>query len=149
MMIVENHQITYRNVASKLYNFLPEEIDIALKDFDMILTSNDYHPTGTIFFTIISDPTSEVMTAELFLPIMENYFSLPKEKKVNFRSYFAVDNLLMTRVTDNFDEQSQVKYRELFDYMKQHSMIQKTPVFVQYRKTKSNQTYAEISLGVI
>ena len=36
-----------------------------------------------------------------------------------------------------------------FDYMKQHSMIQKTPVFVQYKKTNSNQTYAEISLGVI
>jgi hypothetical protein len=148
-MIVEKHQMTYRNVASKLYNFLPEEIDIALKDFDMILTSNSYHPTGTIFFTIISDPASEIMTAELFLPIMESYFSLPKEEEVSFRSYFAVDNLLMTRVIDNFEEQSQVKYWELFDYMKQHSMIQKTPVFVQYKKTNSNQTYAEISLGVI
>jgi len=148
-MIVENHQIAYRNVASKLYNFFPEEIDIALKDFDRILTSKDYHPTGDIFFTIISDPTSEIMTAELFLPIMENYFSLPKEEEVNFRSYFAVDNLLMTRVVDNFDEQAQVKYWELFDYMKQHSMSQKTPVFVQYKRTKSNQTYAEMSLGVV
>lgn len=149
MMIVENQQIAYRNVASKLYNFLPEEIDIALKDFDMILTSNDYHPTGTIFFTIISDPTSEIITAELFLPIMENYFSLPKEEEVNFRSYFAVDNLLMTRIRDNFDEQSQVKYWELFDYMKQHRLSQKTPVFVQFKRTKSNQAYVEMSLGVI
>ncbi|TQR21386.1 DUF5085 family protein [Psychrobacillus vulpis] len=148
-MIVENHQIAYRNVASKLYNFLPEEIDTALMDFDSILTSHGYHPTGPIFFSIISDPTAEVMTAQLFLPIAENYFSLPKEEEVNFSSYFNVDNLLMTRVTENYEVQSQVKYWELFNYMNEHNMTQKTPIFVQFKKTNSNRTYAEISLGVL
>ncbi|KQL36827.1 MULTISPECIES: DUF5085 family protein [Bacillaceae] len=148
-MIAENHQIAYRNVASKLYNFLPEEIDIALKDFDTILTDHGYHPTGPIFFTIISDPTSEVMTAELFLPIAESQFSIPKEEEVNFRSYFYVNNLLSTRIINDFDVQSQVKYWELFDYMKEHNMTQKTPVFVQFKKTNSNRTYAEMSLGVL
>lgn len=148
-MIVENHQIAYRNVASKLYNFLPEEIDIALADFDLILTGHGYHPTGTIFFSIISDPTAEVMTAQLFLPIEENHFTFPSDEEVNFSSYFNVDNLLMTRVTEEFEVQSQVKYWELFSYLKEHNLTQKTPVFVQFKKTKSNRTYAEMSLGVL
>lgn len=148
-MIVENHQIAYRNVASKLYNFLPEEIDIALNDFDEILTGHGYHPTGVIFFSIISDPTAEVMTAQLFLPIAESHFTFPKEEEINFSSYFIVDNLLMTRVTENYEVQSQVKYWELFAYLKEHNMTQKTPVFVQFKKTRSNRTYAEMSLGVL
>lgn len=148
-MIVENHQIAYRNVASKLYNFLPEEIDIALNDFDEILTEHGYHPTGAIFFSIISEPTAEVMTAQLFLPIAESYFSIPKEVEVNFSSYFNVDNLLMTRVTEDYEVQSQVKYWELFGYLKEHHMTQKTPVFVQFKKTRSERTYAEMSLGVL
>ncbi|TQR18279.1 DUF5085 family protein [Psychrobacillus soli] len=148
-MIVENHQIAYRNVASKLYNFLPEEIDIALNDFDEILTEHGYHPTGAIFFSIISDPTAEVMTAQIFLPIAESQFSFPKEVEVNFSSYFNVDNLLMTRITENYEVQSQVKYWELLAYLKEHTMTQKTPVFVQFKKTRSERTYAEMSLGVL
>lgn len=148
-MIVENHQIAYRNVASKLYNFVPEEIDIALNDFDEILTRHGYHPTGVIFFSIISDPTAEVMTAQLFLPIAESNFSIPKDVEVNFSSYFNVDNLLMTRITENYEVQSQVKYWELFAYLKAHDMTQKTPVFVQFKKTRSKRTYAEMSLGVL
>ncbi len=149
MMIVENHQIAYRNVASKLYNFLPEEIDIAFNDFDLILTGHGYHPTGQLFFSIISDPTAEIMTAQIFLPVKESHFSLLKEEEVSFSSYFSVDNLLMTRVTEEYEVQSQVKYWELFSYMEAHNMTQKTPVFVQFKKTRSNRTYAEMSLGVL
>ena len=149
-MIVENHQIAYRHVASKLYNFVPEEIEIAFQDFDRILTKYGYHPSGAIFFSIISDPTAEVMTAQIFLPIAESHFSIPKEEEVYFTSYFNVDNLLMTRIKDNFEIQSQEKYWELFSYMEHNNMTQKTPIFVQYKKAKtSNQIYAEMCLGVL
>ncbi|MFF2753563.1 DUF5085 family protein [Psychrobacillus sp. NPDC058041] len=147
-MIAKNHQISYRNVASKLYALLPKEIDSAIKSFHMILTSNGYHPTGSIFFSI-SDPKDEVMSVELFLPIDENYFSLPKEEEINFQSYFSVDNLLMVRVIDDFEVQFPVKYSELFEYLKNHQRIQKTPVFIQFKKTNSNQIYAEMSIGVV
>ena len=148
-MILGNHQITYRNVASKLYNFVPEEIDLALSDFDRILTSYGYHPTGPIFFSMISEPTAEIMTAELFLPIAENYFRIPKEEEINFRSYFCVDNLVMARITESFETQSQEKYWALFDYLEEQGLKQKTPVFVQFKKTQTNRTYAEMSLGVV
>jgi hypothetical protein len=147
-MITENHLISYRNVASKLYALLPKEIDSALKHFQMILTGNGYHPTGSIFYSI-SDPIAEVMSVELFLPIAENYFSLPKEEEINFQSYFSVDNLLMVRIIDDFEVQFPVKYSELCEYMKNHNRSQKTPVFIQLKKTNSNQTYAEMSIGVV
>src|SRR5699024_8998407 len=45
-MITENHQIAYRNVVSKYYNFYPEEINEALKDFNAILTEHEFNPDG-------------------------------------------------------------------------------------------------------
>lgn len=147
-MIVENHQIAYRNVASKLYNFLPEEIDVAISDFDSILDESGYHSDGTIFFSIISDPTAEVMTAEIFLPIEENNFVNRTEEEISFNSYFFIKPMLMTRIMDEFDEQSQVKYWELIDYIKGHNMSQKTPIFVEFKRSPAGRTYVEMSVGV-
>jgi len=45
-MITENQQIAYRNVVSKYYNFYPEEINEALKDFNAILTEHEFNPDG-------------------------------------------------------------------------------------------------------
>lgn len=146
-MIVENHQIAYRNVASKLYRFVPEEMNLAISDFDNILSENGYHPDGRMFFSIISDPTDEVMTVEVFLSIEESQFHLNSDEEVNFHSYFSVNHMIMTRITDDFDEQSQVKYWELMDYLKRHHMTQKTPVFVEYKSSHSGQIYVEMSVS--
>lgn len=147
-MFAENHQISYRNIASKVYTLLPTEIDHAIKKFHTLITSNGYHPTGSIFFSI-SELTAEVMSVELFLPIAENYFSFPKEEEVKFQSYFSVDNLLMVRVIDDFEAKLPVKYRELSEYVRNQKRFQKTPVFIQIKKTSTNQTYAEMSIGVV
>jgi hypothetical protein len=148
-MIVENHRITYRNVASKLYNFLPVEIDIALTDFNTILNNHGYHGAGPIFFSILSDPTAEVMTAQLFLPIKEDLFTISKEEGIEFSSYFHVNQLIMTRIKGNYEEESQMKYWELSQYMGKKEMIQKTPVFVEYKKSHAGDTYVEMSVGVL
>lgn len=148
-MIVENHKITHRNVASKLYNFVPAEIDLALKDFNTILNSHGYHGTGSIFFSMLSDPTGEVMTAQLFLPIQENHFTISEEEGIEFSSYFHVNQLLMTRIKGNFEEESQAKYWELSQYMGEKEMIQKTPVFVEYKKSHAGDTYVEMSVGAL
>ena len=148
-MIVENHQIAFRNVASKFYNFLPEEIDLAIKDFDTILSDYGYQADGKIFFSIISDPTAEVMTAELFLRVEESYFDIPKQEEIDFRSYFLVNHMIMTRIIADFELQSQVKYWELIEYIKEHKMTQKTPIFVELITNQAGQSYAEMSVGVL
>lgn len=148
-MIVENHQITYRNVASKYYNFLPEEIELAFADFDLTLENHGFHVADQLFFSIISDPTAPVMTAEIFRPIEENDFStMPSSEEIHFRSYFSVNRLVMTRIMDQFDEQSQVKYWELLEYLQNNEFVQSSPIFVEFKRSHSRGTYVEMSVGV-
>lgn len=148
-MIIENHQIAYRNVASKYYNFVPEEIDLAFQDFDQILSSHGYNTADVMFFSIISDPTASVMTAEIFRPIEENDISqISSEEDVSFRSYFSIDGMLMTRITDQFDEQSQVMFWELAEHIQQHNFSQSSPYIVEYKRSHSGTVYAEMSVGV-
>lgn len=148
-MIVEDYQITYRNVASKLYRFIPEEIELAINDFDKILNEKGYHPNGKIFFSILSDPTEEVMVAEIFLPIEESYFKIHEDEEVNYHSYFCVDHMIMTRITEDFNEKSQVKYWELINYLRQSNMTQRTPMFVEYKSSPSGRMYVEMSVGAV
>jgi|SRR5699024_1053868 len=147
-MIFENHQIAYPNVVSKYYNFVPEEIELAIKDFDEILERHGYHSNGTLFFSIISDPTDEIMTAELFLSIKESNFHIDSEEQMYFRSYFNVKPMIMTRVMEDFDSVSQVKYWELMDYMKRHGMKQRTPIFVEFQMNHQGDSYVEMSVGI-
>lgn len=96
-----------------------------------------------------SDPTASVMTAEIFRPIEENDISqISSEEDVNFRSYFSIDGMLMTRITDQFDEQSQVKFWELAEHIQQHNFSQSSPYFVEYKCSHSGATYVEMSVGV-
>lgn len=147
-MIFTNHQIAYRNVASKVYRFSPEDIEVAIGDLQSILDSSGYELNGAVFFSIISDPTDEVMTAEIFLPIEESHFVNQTEEAVYFNSYFFIKPMLMTRIMDEFNEQSQVKYWELLDYIKRHDLNQKTPVFIEFKSSRAGQTYVEMSVGI-
>lgn len=145
-MIFENHHIAHRNIVSKLYNFVPEEIQLAVEDFDKILTDHGYHPNGKMFFSMMSDPRDEVITAEIFLQIEEDYCVIPDEH-IFFHSYFCVSSMLMTRITEDFQVQSQVKYWELVDYFDNHNIVQLTPVFVEYKTDPSGKHYVEMSVG--
>lgn len=119
-MIVENHHIAHRNVVSKYYRFLPEEITAAFEDLDRILEKHGYHTNGNLFFTILSDPTDETMIAEIFMTIDEDHFQLETDEQIFFESYYSVYPMIMTRVTEDVEEQSQVKYWELMKYIQEH-----------------------------
>lgn len=149
MMIVKDHQIAYRNVASKYYRFLPEEIDLAIQDFSEILSDYGFHASGAMFFSILSDPTAEIMTAEVFIPLEESHFTIPKEEEIKFRSYFSISRMLMTRVVEDVENVSQVKYWALFDYIKKHELTQKTPIFVEVKTTNQGVSYSEMSIGIL
>jgi len=147
-MIVENHHIAHRNVVSKYYRFLPEEITAAFDDLDTILEKNHYHTNGNLFFSINSDPTEEIMTAEVFVTVDEDNFTIETDEQLFFKSYFSIYPMIMTRITENVEEQSQVKYWELMDYIKKHGLKQRTPVFVEYKQSHSGKNYVEMSIGV-
>ncbi|NBJ70446.1 MULTISPECIES: DUF5085 family protein [Clostridia] len=148
-MIVEHHHIAHTNVVSKYYQFVPEEMELAIKDFQSILEKGGYHPDGRMLFTILSEPTSEIMQAEIFLPIVENNFTkLDEEQQANFHSYFSVKPMIMTRIMDDFEAASQVKFWELMNYIRRNGLEQKTPVFVEYKTSHMGRRYVEMSVGV-
>lgn len=140
--------MAYRNVASKLYNFYPDEIGEAIKDLTAILEKYRYHPTGDLFYSMISEPTAEMMTAEIFIPIEEALLNVPKEEEVRFRSYFLIKNAIAARLINQFDEQSQVKYWELVAYAEDKGLRRSTPFFVEYKRTYRGTFYVVMNFGV-
>ncbi|GAE95508.1 hypothetical protein JCM21714_4786 [Gracilibacillus boraciitolerans JCM 21714] len=128
------HQIAHRNVVSKYYHFKPEDLEMAIEDFTTILEKTIIILQGDMFFSILSDPTAEEMVVEIFLPIEEDSLKVEIKEKMLFRSYFTITPMVMTRVTEDFNEQSQVKYWELVDYLNRNELEQRTPVFVEYKK---------------
>ena len=146
-MITLNHAIAYRNVVSKLYQFYPEDFNEALNDFAAILTENGCTLGDAVFYAFLNDPQAELVTAEIFMTIEETDCRIPEEN-VRFNSYFLVDGMLMSRITDEFNEQSQQRYWELFSYMKEHNKRQVSPVFVEFKKAGQQRTYVEMSVAV-
>ncbi|OIK13881.1 DUF5085 family protein [Bacillus sp. MUM 13] len=146
MTILESHQIAYRNTASKIYNFYPEDIEAAFEDFQSIVAAQGCTPSGPLFFSILSDPTAKVMTTELFLPVEEDYFKDTTNNEISFKSYFCINGMIMTRITGQYSENAQVGYWSLFDYIKLNDLEQRTPVFVEFKNSPSGKAYAEMSI---
>ncbi|KZE38544.1 lactoylglutathione lyase [Bhargavaea cecembensis] len=149
MSVAENRSITHRNIVSKLYSFVPAEIGIALEDFRGILERHGVTPDGRLFFAMLSEPTAEVMTAELFMGIGEDDFTPPADEEVMFRSYFEVRNLHTIRIMEDIDAQSQIAYWELAKNVDESGLHQTTPVFVEYKQSPRGGTYVEMSVGAV
>lgn len=143
-----DHSLCYQNVVSKYYRFPPEYIESAFIDLRDIIIENGYEPKGDMFFSILNDPRKDdIMLAELFLTIEENDAVFNEEDEISFRSYFHVDSMLMTRVMENFEQQSQIKYWELIDYVKVNRFKAMTPIFVQLKMNYQGKNYIELSMG--
>ncbi|SEI77981.1 protein of unknown function [Bhargavaea ginsengi] len=149
MIVAENRSIKHRNIVSKLYSFVPAEIGIALEDFRGILEQHGVTPDGRLFFSMLSEPTANVMTAELFMGIEEGDITLPPEEEVMFRSYFEIRNLHTIRLMEDIDAQSQVAYWELAKHVDAGGYHQTTPVFVEYKQSPQGGTYVEMSVGAV
>ncbi|MFP7168911.1 DUF5085 family protein [Terribacillus sp. 7520-G] len=147
--MISNHKVAYRNVASKYYAFHPDEIDKAIDDFRMILEGSGLHLSGNMFFSIISDPQSEIMTAEIFLTVKEDTIKglVDPKEDVRFRSYFTLSPMVMTRIMENFNYESQKRYWDLIGYLQVNRLEQDTPVFIEYKTSMSGVTYVEMSVG--
>jgi hypothetical protein len=51
--------------------------------------------------------------------------------------------MIMIRIVQHVEEQSQVKY-----WLKNYNLKQRAPVFVDFKATRSGKTYVEMSIGV-
>jgi len=146
--MIENHSLSYQNIVSKYYRFLPENIEEAFIDLRDIITKQGCHPAGALFFSVLSEPTEEIMLAEIFMSIEENHVDFPEEEDVKFRSYFNIKPMLMTRIRDDFYHEAQVKYGELHRYIEEHQLTDKTPIFMELKLDNEGNNYLEMSIGI-
>ena len=120
-----------------------------MDDFRQILEGSGLHLSGNMFFSILSDPQSEIMTAEIFLSLEEDTIKglIAPEEEIRFRSYFTLSPMVMSRIMRNFDRESQKKYWELVSYLQVNHLKQVTPVFVEFKNSLSGINYVEMSIG--
>ncbi|MCT1576494.1 DUF5085 family protein [Oceanobacillus kimchii] len=147
--MIANHKIAYQNVASKYYTFHPEDMEKVLRDFTKVLENADLHLDGRMFFSIISDPQSDVMTAEIFMSVKEDSIKekIDPKEDIRFRSYFALSPMVMSRIMDEFDQNSQEKYWDLIGFLAKNQLSQTTPVIAEFRNSISGRNYVEMSVG--
>lgn len=148
-MIYPNHGIAYKNVVSKYYKFAPAELDVAIEDLHRLIEEQGYHIVGNFFYSMLSDPRDEeIMVAEIFMPIVEDHFQNKTDEEMFFRSYFNIKPMVVTRVMDNVEEESQVKYWDLQRYLNTNGFEQSTPVFVEFKADHEGKSYVEMSTGI-
>lgn len=147
-MIAENQFLMYRNVVSKLYQVGPEDMELALSDFMELIESHGLTPTDLFFYTINSDlRETEVVLIELFIPVENSLVDLSSDEFI-FRSYFFIDNMIMTRIESGIDEQEKTMEGTLglIKYCVDNELTTFTPPFYKLRSFE-NKIYIEIYMG--
>ncbi|MBP2099102.1 DUF5085 family protein [Enterococcus rivorum] len=147
-MIAEAQKIEFRNVVSKYYTFVPSEMQLAIDDFFETIATNDLTPNGPFFYSINTfnqKNENEPILAEFFQPITEDNITLDKET-LNFRTYFSVRDMIMTRIDSNFDVKTTESYSELIQYVEKQG-LQITAPFFHLIKILDDKKFMEISLG--
>lgn len=147
-MIVEGQKIEYSNVISKYYTFIPAEMQLAIDDFFKIISENKLTPAGPFFYSINTynqKDISEPILAELFLPVKENNVEIDMDI-LNFRTYFAVSDMIMTRIDNDFETQTPICYGKLLEYTNNQGMELTAPFF-HLIKVVDDKKYMQIYLG--
>ena len=147
-MIVEGQIISCRNVVSKLYTFYAEEMELAIEDLSNLLIERELTPSGPMFYSIVSDFQEDPLTVEFFVPVEEVTLPNLYDEEIDFRSYFSVDSLLLTRIDQDFETLSVEKHFELIDYTIEKNMEIASPFFVLTRIV-DEKVYVEIYLRAL
>lgn len=147
-MIVSNQRLSYTNVVSKLYAGHSEDINEAFLDFQQLVKKRGWHATSPMFFSILSDVTQNEMLIQIHLPIEECILEADKkDDDLQFRSFFYLPNLIMTKVTENIEINTLNAYGELLNYIAENNLEIDKPFF-NIPKELNGVSYVEIYLGI-
>jgi Domain of unknown function (DUF5085) len=146
-VIVTHKNISFYNVVSKKYRLYPDDMEIAMKDFTQLLSDNGMESKGPFFFTIESPLEREIYEMTFYMPVNKLVLDGREKFEYEVQSYFSVKNLLLTRVLGDFNNQSQLKYVELLNFVREQNLDVITPFFNVVREFQ-NFKYVDIMLGV-
>ena len=88
----------------------------------------------------------KIMKVEFFMPIQESELEIPE--RMRFHSYFGIEHMMATRVTEDFNNSTEKAYAMMFELMKEKNLKQVTPPFHMVNRVKGRPVVT-IKIGYI
>jgi len=144
-MINPNDSIRFTNVVSSKYSFHYSEFKEVMQNFIESVVRCDASVNGPLFYSINNVPKDEMVSAEFFIPVEEDQINGTGGMK--FHSYFCVEDMISICLYQNFQQQTEVAYALLLEYVAQNQLKQVTPIFHVITGDETLQ-YVYIKMGV-
>jgi len=113
-MVIEGENIMYRNVVCHSYEIHYTDFEKALDDFNEKLVQAGLTINGPLFYALHNAPLEEIMDIDIYIPVEQQY--VDPATNLLFQSYFYIENMLMTRVKEDFNVNTEKAYEEIFRY---------------------------------
>lgn len=126
-MVVDFETMMYKNVVWHTYEIHFSQFELAMEDFNAKLVKAKLTVAGPLFYALHNIPFDEKMLIDIYIPVEQS--DIPKDSDLFFQSYFYIDEMLMTRVRDNFEVKTEKAYDELFQYAIQNDYQINSPIF--------------------
>lgn len=146
-MIGYHQAIHERNVVSCLYQVDLVNLSEVFADFIATIIDSGYTPVGPLFYSINSDlRQTRDMIVEVFIPIEEEKVQL--DKCFNFRTYFQLLNLMVTRVAGDSEQEFSKGIELLIEQIIEQELTITTPSFYRIHLTEDGRQLTDIMIGV-
>ncbi|WP_438496125.1 DUF5085 family protein [Paenibacillus sp. IHBB 3054] len=126
-MVNPKDSIKYTSVISRKYHFYYKDLEQHLSDFMSDVFKLKATIKGPLFYSINNIPLDELMHAEFFIPIQEDYLDVTED--MHFHSYFCIDRMISTCDLADYEASTETAYGELLHYMESNYLRQTTPIF--------------------
>ncbi|QUW20800.1 DUF5085 family protein [Sporosarcina sp. Marseille-Q4063] len=113
-MIVDYEELMYKNVVWHSYEIYYKDFEKALEDFNEKLVKAKLTVNGPLFYGLNNIPRDEIMQVDIYMPVQQSFVA--KDTDLNFQSYFYIDNMIMTRITGDFETKTELAYDKLLKY---------------------------------
>lgn len=131
-MVIENETIMHKNVVWHTYEIHYSQLNVALDDFNEKLVNAGLTVKGPLFYALYNIPFDERILIDIYMPVEQSYVSAEKTDLM-FQSYFFIDDMLMTRVNNNFEINTEHALDELLRYAIQQEYQIISPIFHIFR----------------
>ncbi|RIJ63198.1 DUF5085 family protein [Rummeliibacillus sp. POC4] len=126
-MVVDFETMMYKNVVWHTYEIHFSQFELVMEDFNEKLVKANLTIAGPLFYALHNIPFDEKMLIDIYIPVEQTH--IPKDSDLFFQSYFYIDEMLMTRVRDNFEVKTEKAYDELFQYAIRNDYQINSPIF--------------------
>lgn len=85
------------------------------------------------------------MNVEFFMPVKEDF--IDNKEIMDFHSYYNIENMISQSLYNNVEQNTELVYRIMLDYIEEHDLEQVTPIF-HVMSGDRNFPYIFIKIGV-